>query len=127
MAVPILAICLTVIDPLSIFSLLRAVKQIRSRVQSVPKNDRVDDLATTDTTKTCDADFTSIVLEIQLIFGDHQPSETRATGFAGLRSGTGGLSSLPFDSTGLHTPCLITRMRRSSPRQVELRSPSCCE
>ena len=58
MAVLVLTIRLTVIEPLSILSRFRAVQQIRSRVQSIPKNDRVDDLATTSATHSCDADLT---------------------------------------------------------------------
>ena len=59
-----LGLCLTVTDPMSILSLLRAVKQIRSRIQSVPKNDRVDDFATIHATQPRDPDLTRIVLKV---------------------------------------------------------------
>ncbi|MBU6432214.1 MAG: hypothetical protein KJS98_02720, partial [Nitrospirae bacterium] len=78
MAVLILAICLTLINTLRIFSLLHAVQQIRRRVQPVPKNDRVYDLATTGATQTRDADLNGIVLEVQVILRDHQPPTTHA-------------------------------------------------
>ena len=67
MAVPTLALCLAVIDPLGILYLFHAVQQIRSRAQSVPKNDRVNDVATTGATQPRDPDLTSIVFKVQVI------------------------------------------------------------
>jgi|CXWL01.1.fsa_nt_gi hypothetical protein len=63
---------LSTIDPLRIFSLLRTVLEIRRLVQSVPKNDRIDDLPTTGATQSRDADLTGIVLKVQIILCDQQ-------------------------------------------------------
>ena len=64
MADTILALTLTMTDPLSILSLLRAVKQIRSRIQSISKNNRVDDFATIRATQARDPDLTGIVFKV---------------------------------------------------------------
>ena len=40
------------------------MQETRGRVQSVPKNEGVDDLATTGATKTCDADLTRVNLKV---------------------------------------------------------------
>src|SRR5580765_1069209 len=40
------------------------MQETRDRVQSVPKNDGVDDLATTGATKTCDADLARVILKV---------------------------------------------------------------
>jgi hypothetical protein len=53
-----------VIDTLSIFSLLHDMQETRGRVQSVPENDGVDDLATTGATKTCDAGLARVILKV---------------------------------------------------------------
>ena len=52
------------IDTLSIFSLLHDMQEARGRVQSVPENDWVDDLATTSATKTCDAGLARVILKV---------------------------------------------------------------
>jgi len=87
-AILILAIRLTMIDPLSIFSLLHDVQEIRRGVQSVLKNDWVDDFAATGATETRDADLTSIVLKVHVIFRDHQSPATHAGVVGGVRGGT---------------------------------------
>lgn len=87
MAVLVLAIRLTLTDPLSIFSLLHDVQEIRRGVQSVPKNDRVDDFATTGATETRHADLTGIVLEVHVIFRDHQSPATHAGVVTGVQGG----------------------------------------
>jgi methanogenic corrinoid protein MtbC1 len=40
------------------------MQETRGLVQSVPKTDGVDDLATTGATKTCDADLTRVILQV---------------------------------------------------------------
>lgn len=85
MAAPMWPIRLSSIDPLRIFSLFRAVQQIRRLVQSVPKNDWIDDLAATGATKTGDADLTRIVLKVQIIFRDQQPPAAHTGSVAGER------------------------------------------
>lgn len=87
MAVLILAIRLTLIDPLSIFSLLHDMQEVRRGIQSVLKNDRVDDFATTGATETRDADLTRIGLKVHGILRDHQSPATHAGVVAGVRSG----------------------------------------
>lgn len=76
---------LSSIDPVRIFSLFRAVQQIRRLVQSVPKNDRIDDLATTGAAEARDADLTAIVLEVQVIVRDQQPPAAHTGSIAGER------------------------------------------
>jgi hypothetical protein len=69
--------------PLSIFSSFHGVHEIRGLVQSVLKNDRVNDLATIGATKTRDADVTSIVLEVQVMLLDHQSPAMNTVASAG--------------------------------------------
>ena len=40
------------------------MQEARGRVQSIPENDGVDDLATTGATKTCDAGLARVILKV---------------------------------------------------------------
>ncbi|WP_155969824.1 hypothetical protein [Nitrospira japonica] len=74
------------IDTLGVRALLRPVQEIRRRFDPVLKNDGINHFSTARATPRGHADLTRIVLQIYVVFHDHQPSAPRAV-IVDVRSG----------------------------------------